>query len=36
LGNNTESVAYYDKALDIDPNNVDALTGKQQSLVDKQ
>jgi tetratricopeptide (TPR) repeat protein len=36
LGNHTEAVAYFDKALAIDPNNTNALTGKKQSLADTQ
>ena len=36
LGNHTEAVVYYYKALAIDPNNTGALIGKKQSLADKQ
>ena len=36
LGKFNESITYFDKALAIDPKNVDALTVKKQSLADKQ
>jgi tetratricopeptide (TPR) repeat protein len=36
LGKFNESITFFDKALAIDPKNVDALKDKQQPLVDKQ
>ena len=36
LGKFNESITYFDKDLSTDPKDVDAFTGKKQSLVDKQ
>ena len=32
LGNHTQAIQYYDKALDIDPNNIDTLINKGVAL----
>jgi tetratricopeptide (TPR) repeat protein len=33
LGNNDQAIAYYDKALAIDPSNADTLTNKALALA---
>ena len=33
LGRYQEAMIYYDKALAIDPKNIDAIKGKQQALA---
>jgi tetratricopeptide (TPR) repeat protein len=34
IGNYRLAISYYDKALAIDPNNAEALNGKQQAVAD--
>jgi tetratricopeptide (TPR) repeat protein len=34
IGNYKLAIVYYDKALAIDPNNTDAVKGKQRALSD--
>ena len=33
IGNYKLAIIYYDKALAIDPKNIDAIKGKQQTLA---